>query len=291
MKKIFYGIFVSLFLALSLVACSNEEKKIEATTEQTKEVDLGIRHISFGKGDKQMIVVPGLSLGFVTDNAEGLENAFATFTEEYTVHVFDVREEVPENYTLEQMGEDLATTMKSLGLEHTYMYGCSMGGMQCIYIAGKYPELVDKVVVASSACKANETSNKVISNWIQLAKDGKGHELTDDFGKLVYSKAAYEAQKEGLAAMADGLTEETLQRFANTANAIIDMDLSEEAASIQCPILVMGGEGDKVLTPAGSHEIAEITGGEIYMYGEDAPHAVYDEAPDFKDRVFSFFEK
>lgn len=252
---------------------------------------MNIRHISFGSGEKTMVVVPGLSLGHVTDGAAAIENAFSAFTGDYTVYLFDIRDDVPEDYTLPRMGEDLAAAIRELGLKDIYLYGCSMGGMQSIYLAGHYPELVKKVAVAASACKANDTANAVIGSWIRLAKDGKCRELTADMGQRIYSRAFYEAYQQAFAAMADNLTPEILERFIHTASAIPNMDLTKEASAIQCPVLVLGAKGDRVLTAQASAEIAEKTGGELFLYGEDAPHAVYDEAPDLRDRVKAFFDK
>lgn len=271
-------LFLALLLTLPLLAYAE------------KEDTMGIRYISFGSGEKTMVVVPGLSIGYVTDSAPAIEAAFSAFTEDYTVYLFDIRDDVPEDYTIRQMGDDLAETIKNLGLKNIYLYGCSMGGMQSLYIAGRYPELVAKVAVAASACKANETSNAVIENWIRLAQAGNCRELTVDMGQRIYSKAFYEANAGAFEAMADGLTEEVLDRFLRTASAIPNMDLAEEAAAIKCPIFVLGSRGDRVLTAQASIQIAELTGSELYLYGEEYPHAVYDEAPDLRDRVKAFFD-
>lgn len=253
------------------------------------ETGLTMRHISFGSGKKTMVIVPGLSIGYVTDFAQALEDLFSAFTADYTVHLFDVRDDVPEDYTIRDMGEDLVTAIKALGLNHIYLYGCSMGGMESIYVAGTYPELVEKLAVASSACKSNDTSNAVIGSWIRLAEAGAYHELTDNMGRLINSRHIYEASREAFSAMADALTPEAVTRFINTARAIPNMDLTKEAVRIKCPVLVLGSKGDQVLTAEASCQIAEITGGELYLYGEEYPHAVYDEAPDLRDRVKAFW--
>lgn len=285
-KRSWLAAILALALAASmlLTACGADNK-----TDKEEE-DMGIRYISFGTGEKTMVVVPGLAIGFVTDNAEAIRDAFAAFTDDYTVYLFDIREEVPADYTLRRMGDDLAAMIKKLGLRDIYLYGCSMGGMQSIYIAGTYPELVKKAAIASSMCKANETSDSVIGNWIALARERRNYDLTASMGQLIYSPAVYEASKEAFSAMAEGLTEETLDRFINTASVIPGMDLTKEAAAIRCPVLVLGSEGDQVLTAEGARQIAEITGGELYLYGAEYPHAVYDEAPDLRDRVKAFFD-
>lgn len=249
-----------------------------------------MRHISFGTGEKTMIVVPGLSIGYVTDNAQAIEAAFSAFVDDYTVHLFDVRDDVPEGYTIRDMGEDLVTAIKTLGLDRVYLYGCSMGGMESMYVAGEHPELVEKLAVAASACRANDMSNAVIGNWISLAEAGKYHELTDNMGKLIYSRKTYEASSEAFSAMADSLTQDIVTRFVNTANVISNMDLTKEAAKIKCPVLVLGSKGDEVLSVEASCQIAEITGGELFLYGAEYSHAVFDEAPDLRDRVKAFFD-
>ena len=42
-----------------------------------------------------MLVVPGLSINYVTDSAQAIESAFSAFIDDYTVHFFDVRDDVP----------------------------------------------------------------------------------------------------------------------------------------------------------------------------------------------------
>lgn len=251
----------------------------------------GMRTLSFGRGEKAMVVVPGLTLGYVTDNASALEAAFAAFTEDYTVYIIDVKEEVPDGYTLRQMGDDLAAAVTSLGLRKVCLYGCSMGGSEALYIAGKYPELVDKLVVAAAACRACETLEDVLGRWIGLAKAGSCRALTSDMGQRIYSPAVYEASQEVFAAMADSLTEELLTRFINTAGTMADLDIREETAAIRCPLLVLGALGDRVMTAETSREIAEVAGAELFLYGEEFPHAVYDEAPDFRERAKEFFSR
>lgn len=261
------------------------------TENQTAAVHApAMRHISFGRGEKTMVVVPGLTIGYVTDNPQAIEAAFSAFTDDYTVHLFDIRDDVPDGYTLRDMGEDLVSAIKAAGLDHIYLYGCSMGGMQSIYVAGTYPELVEKAVIASSACVANETSDAVIGSWIQLAKEGKYHQLTDSMGRLIYSQGFYEVCRDAFSAMADGFTEEAATRFINTASVIPGMDLTREAAAIKCPLLILGSRGDRTLSGEGAVRIAEITGAELYMYGEEYPHAVYDEAPQLRERAKAFFD-
>lgn len=251
----------------------------------------GIRYVRFGQGPRTMAVIPGLSLSFVTDAGEALAELFADFTETYTVYLFDIREEVPEGYTIHDMGDDLACAMTELGLDRLFLFGCSMGGMEALYVAGAYPQLVEKVAVAATTYRANESSRRAIGKWIRLAEEGKARELTADMGQMLYSPAVFQAGRESFAAMAEGLTAPMLSRFARTARVMMPLDLTRETAAIRCPVLVLGSFGDRVMTAEASRDIAALTGGELYLYGEAYPHAFYDEAPDVRSRVKSFFDQ
>jgi pimeloyl-ACP methyl ester carboxylesterase len=56
---------------------------------------------------------------------------------------------------------------------------------------------------------------------------------------------------------------------------------------IRCPVLVLGGRQDKVVTGEASVEIAEKMGCKIHLYDE-LGHAVYEEAKDFNRVVYEF---
>ena len=56
-------------------------------------------------------------------------------------------------------------------------------------------------------------------------------------------------------------------------------------------MLVIGVEGDKVIPPSESVAVADKIGCELYMYGKEYGHCVFDEAPDYKQRLIEFFSK
>lgn len=57
---------------------------------------------------------------------------------------------------------------------------------------------------------------------------------------------------------------------------------------IKCPVYVIGGCKDKIVTGEASYEIANKIGCSIFMY-ENLGHAAYDETKDFNKRVYDFF--
>ena len=71
---------------------------------------------------------------------------------------------------------------------------------------------------------------------------------------------------------------------------ILDFDCYDRLNEIKCPVLVLGGEQDKITTGEASIEIAEKLNCEIHMYPKYG-HAAYEEAKDFNKRVYDFLMK
>ena len=79
-------------------------------------------------------------------------------------------------------------------------------------------------------------------------------------------------------------------RFIALAKSCLTCNAYEELDKIKCPIFVIGGKQDKVVTGEASEEIAEKASCEIYMY-ENLGHAAYEEAKDFNSRVYQFLQE
>ena len=82
-NKMILGIrrILALTPIMALMLSASEEKK----NIIGKDANTGIRYVSFGHGEKTMVVAPGLSTGFVVDNAQAVADVFSAFTDEYTV--------------------------------------------------------------------------------------------------------------------------------------------------------------------------------------------------------------
>lgn len=73
------------------------------------------------------------------------------------------------------------------------------------------------------------------------------------------------------------------------AKACLTCNAYEELDRIKCPVFVIGGQQDQVVTGKASGEIAEKMRCKIYMY-ENLGHAAYEEARDFNSRVYQFLK-
>lgn len=92
------------------------------------------------------------------------------------MYVFSRKNQLEEGYSTKDMAKDQVEVMKKLGISKASIMGVSQGGMIAQYIAIDYPELIDKLVLAVTVSRQNETMQNVISSWVAMAEanDYKG---------------------------------------------------------------------------------------------------------------------
>lgn len=255
----------------------------------TAEVNgIKMRYSKFGTGKHVFCILPGLSVKHVTDSAASVERLYSRFSQLFTVYLFDARENLPENYSLSQSADDTAQIMKYLGIEKASVFGASMGGMTAMYLAELYPQSVCSIVLGSTAAKLDKTSEALMKTWAELAKRGNRKALAESFADNVYSEKTLQQYRDAVVFANSDCTDEELKHFSILADSIVRLDAYKNLNLIKCPVLVIGSKGDKAMASSGSEEIAERLNCPIFLYDSSYGHAVYDEAPDYPDRVFEF---
>lgn len=246
--------------------------------------------VSFGKGGKALVILPGLSFQRVKGAAVPLAYMYRAFSREYIVYVVDKKEAVPESYTLRDMASDTAFVMGELGLSGAAVFGVSQGGMIAQYLAINYPQLVGKLVLGVTASRTNPVMEEVVRRWVGWASRGEFEAVVRDMLGKMYS-AAY-VRKYGwlFPVLAKVGRPKDFGRFTALAKACLTCNAYLELHKISCPTFVIGGKLDQIVTGRASEEIAEALGCEIYMY-DGLGHSAYDEAPDFNQRIYSFLTK
>ena len=242
----------------------------------------------FGTGERAFVILPGLGVKSVLLTAKAVESAYSMFGEKYTVYLFDRRSNMPDPYPIRQIAQDTAVVMEALGIEGADVFGASLGGMIAMSLALEKPRLVRRMVLGSTMARINPEISG-IGRWLELARSGDMEGLTASFLDNLFSENTLGQFKDLLVHMNDDATENDIERFIIQGNAIQEFDVLDELPAITCPTLVIGAEGDKLIPAENSRAIAEALGGELYMYGTEYAHCVFDEAPDYKQRMMDFF--
>ena len=158
------------------------------------------------------------------------------------------------------------------------------------YLAIDRPELVNKLVLAVSLSRNNPTIERVIHRWIDLTRQNRTKELVWDMTDLLYTESYRKRYRLFLPLLTLIQKPKDPQRFITLAEACLTCHTYEELNRITCPVLVIGGGQDQIVSGEASVEMARKLGCQIYMY-EELGHATYEESSDFTRRVVDFFRK
>lgn len=251
--------------------------------------DTKMDYARFGKGEKALLMIPGLNLRGVKGAAASLAIMYRMFAKEYTVYIFDRKADIPEGYTVEDIAEDTAFAMKELGITSADVFGVSQGGMIAQYLAVNHPELVNKLVLGVTLSRQNETVKSVIDGWVKLSENGEYKTLVEDMLKRMYSKEYLRKYSWLLPIMSKLSKPKDFGRFIILAKACLTCDIYDRLENIKCPVLVLGAMEDEIVTAKASEEIAEKLNCELYMY-PDLGHSAYEEAKDFNSRIYTFLK-
>lgn len=252
----------------------------------------GMNYVSFGHGDRALILLPGLSDGLATVKGKALLLAkpYTPFFDRYTVYMFSRKNDMPAGYSIRDMADDQAKAMDMLGIKKACIMGVSQGGMIAQYLAIDYPELVEKLVLAVTAPRVNDTIRDCVKKWIGFAGQGKHKELMIDTAEKSYSRDYLKKYRKLYPVLGVVGKPSGYDRFLINANAILGFDAFHELDRITCPTFIVAGEIDKTVGVQASYEMKEqITGSQLYVY-PGLGHAAYEEAKDFNLRVFRFLE-
>ena len=246
----------------------------------------------FGHGKDALVILPGMSVQRVMLSANAIAQSYAKLAQDFTFYVFERRNEMPADYSVRDMARDTAAAMRALGLGEAYLFGASQGGMMALVIAMEHPEQVRRMVLGSTADRVTEAQyREVFGRWAELSKAGDAAALYLAFGETLYPKRMFEKLRPLLLENAKAVTDEDLRRFVVQAEAMHGFDVRSDLEKIACPTLVIGDADDRVFGGNASQELVnDLKDGALYMYGGYG-HAVYDLAPDYRERMRRFFKE
>ena len=248
--------------------------------------------IQFGSGKKHMIMIPGLGDGLST--VKGLALPFALlyriYCREYTVTCISRCNTMPENYSIKEMADDIIWAMDQLKIEKADIYGVSMGGMIAQHIAIDYPERTNKLVLSVTGAACNSQIKECIERWLNMVDHNQNMELMKDNVISMYTDE-YCRKNLWMVKFTGHIKPKSYHRFKVMSKAILNHHTLDHLHEIKCPVLIIAGGKDKVVTPEASYQMKEcIPHAELMVY-PDYGHAVYDEAKDYDAKILEFLKK
>ena len=105
-----------------------------------------MNYITFGKGEKPLILIQGLSTRSIKGAAFSVAYMYRMFARDYKVYLFDRRENISDSITVRNLATDIAMAMDTLKITNADIFGVSQGGMIAQYLAIDRPDLVNQLV-------------------------------------------------------------------------------------------------------------------------------------------------
>ena len=213
-------------------------------------------------GKKSLIMIPGLGDGLSTVKGKSfiLAATYKMYARKYRVYIFSRKNCLPEEYSTRQMAKDQAEAMNALGIIKASVLGISQGGMIAQYLAIDYPNLIDKLILASTSPKASKTTQEVVGNWIDIAKQGNYKALMIDTAEKSYSERYLKKYKMFYPLLGKIGKPKSFDRFLTQANSCIQHNAYMELDKIICPTFIIGGGCDKIVGTDAAPMLAKKNG-------------------------------
>ncbi len=194
----------------------------------------------------------------------------------------------------EIMAMDAVDLLEHLGIKSAHIVGLALGGLIAQVIAARRPELVNRLVLASSYINADERIKKVTRQWRDLAEQQGMEQLFDTCLEWVFSPQ-YITDNRGEIDKLKTFYRLTLQRpqdFCQQSLAGVRHDSRELVAEITCPVLVIHGQGDRLVDVQLGGLLAEHLRGSRFVPIENAPHfLMWEQAGRFNSEVVRFLKE
>ncbi|MFX0030621.1 MAG: alpha/beta fold hydrolase [Candidatus Hermodarchaeota archaeon] len=226
-------------------------------------------------GDKEDFIVEIEALSFKNEPPSGIRLKLFTglaglFTDKYTYYLVGRKQNVPEDFSFDDMANDYAKMFRREFKKPIIIIGASTGGQIAHYLAADHPDIIQKLIIISAAYKVSKKGAEIesqVAEYFKQKKYGRAFAVlldliwtsgikrsiakffTRTFGKFVMGKIEYPN---------DLLTE---------IRGDIAMDFKERLKEIQAPTLILSGESDIEYTADLVRETAEgIPNARLILY-------------------------
>lgn len=145
--------------------------------------------------------------------------------------------------------DSVAQFMETLELGPVHVHGTSMGGCVAIVLAGKRPELIDRLVISCSFAKFDRASHVIFKTWRMVAAAGV-EALALITSHQGFSRGFWDRPESDntVDAFVHALQGMTPMEFLRDLTLIENIDVSAYATGIRAPTLLLGTDED-IMTP------------------------------------------
>ena len=269
----------------------------------------------FGAGPQTILLLPPWSIS----HSRAWKAQVPYLARHFRVVTYDApgngrsdRPQDPKQYTDWKRVADAMAVLHATGTERAIIVGICTEAWTATLLAGEHPNVAEGLVFFAPVSPYGESMperevssfDAVLDKHEGWAKENRHYWLTNyrDFLEFFFAEAAYEPhstkQREDCVGFALETTPQTLIATVDAPEYIAtltpdDPQVAELYRKIECPVLVIHGEQDKLVSPTRGEAVARATGARLVLV-EGGGHLLWARQPvktnlllrEFADQVF-----
>ena len=195
--------------------------------------------------------------------------------------------------SIHQVADDCLALVRHLGLSSVNLLGHSMGGFVALDLSIRYPDCINKLILAGTSSSNPKRNNSLFFNWTSCLEKGLDPHLW--FRNIFYwlfSARFFEneaAVDEAVRYAVEYPYPQSAVAFRNQVKAIATFDCTEALSSVAARTMVISGKEDLLFPPEVCTRLAQAIPEAAFSVIDNAAHAMHMEQPRaFTDCVIEF---
>jgi 3-oxoadipate enol-lactonase len=239
---------------------------------------VSVHHVEEGPADAPALVLShslGATLATWAPQAEALARRFRVVR--YDLRGHGRSPVAPGPYDIADLGADLVALLDRLGIARAHLGGISLGAMASLWVAARFPERVDRLVVCCTAARMGPPAA-----WAERAAAVRAQGMAAIADAVVarWFTPAHQARRpDEVAAMRAMVAATPAAGYAAACGVIERMDLGPELPAVRAPTLAVAGADDPATPPEELRRIAAAVARGRLAVIPDAAHLANLEQP------------
>lgn len=183
-------------------------------------------------------------------------------------------------FTVEDMADDVAETMRACGFESATVVGLSLGGCVAQAVAFRHPSMVHRLVLAGTTAWYGEDAPAAWRGRAEKALN-QGLESLSEFQLERWFGDEFRLANPSICAdLLDRFKANDLESYAATCDALGTYDGRGRVESIEVPTEIIVGEQDGATPPSVAYDLGQRIPGAAVTVLPNAKHLTALERPD-----------
>ena len=244
--------------------------------------------------------IPLMLVAGLASDSQSWQPVIADLAAQYQVIVLDNRgigRTSPQqaDISIGKIADDCIKLVRHLGLPSVNLLGHSMGGFVALDMAIRYPERINKLILAGTSSSNSKRNNALFSDWASDLKSGMDPKAWfRNIFYWIFSTRFFEDPAtvcEAVRLAVEYPYPQSAIAFENQVKAIAAYHCNERLSGIASKTLVIGGQEDLLFPVKVCSGLAQAIPGAIFSLIDDAAHSIHMEQPQaFTHCVLDFLD-